>query len=85
MKRAYNDGYDGLWLMDDDAEPLNDSLERLLDYANESIAVFCSTIIWDGNIYFNYREYLGIGFLHIGLLKKSVTTNGLLKLMLQLL
>ncbi|MDI9624352.1 MAG: glycosyltransferase family 2 protein [Methanothermobacter sp.] len=30
VKRAYNDGYDWLWLMDDDVEPLTDTLEKLL-------------------------------------------------------
>src|SRR5690606_27933775 len=34
VKRAYNDGYDWIWLMDDDAEPLEDALEKLLPYAS---------------------------------------------------
>lgn len=31
VKIAYNKGYDWLWLMDDDAEPCNDALEKLLN------------------------------------------------------
>jgi len=36
VKRAYDDGYDWLWLMDDDAEPLKDSLEKLTSYIDEN-------------------------------------------------
>lgn len=35
VKRAYDDGYDWLWLMDDDAEPVEDALEKLADYFDE--------------------------------------------------
>lgn len=35
VKRAYEDGYDWLWLMDDDSEPLKDSLEKLTNYFDE--------------------------------------------------
>jgi len=32
VKRAYNDGYDWIWLMDDDVEPEDDALEMLLKW-----------------------------------------------------
>jgi rhamnopyranosyl-N-acetylglucosaminyl-diphospho-decaprenol beta-1,3/1,4-galactofuranosyltransferase len=35
VKRAYEEGYDWLWLMDDDAEPVNDALEKLSEYFDE--------------------------------------------------
>ncbi|WP_421077863.1 glycosyltransferase family 2 protein [Methanothermococcus sp. Ax23] len=35
VKRAYEKGYDWLWLMDDDAEPKEDALEKLSEYFNE--------------------------------------------------
>lgn len=35
VKKAYEDGYDWLWLMDDDAEPAVDALEKLADYFDE--------------------------------------------------
>lgn len=34
VKRGYERGYDWLWLMDDDAEPKVDALEKLLPYTN---------------------------------------------------
>ncbi len=45
VKGAYEDGYDWLWLMDDDAEPLKDSLERLTDYISEdNISALASVV-----------------------------------------
>ncbi|MEM4589260.1 MAG: glycosyltransferase family 2 protein [Thermoplasmata archaeon] len=35
VKRAYNDGYDWIWLMDDDVEPKEDALEILLGVGEE--------------------------------------------------
>ena len=35
VKRAYEYSYDWVWLMDDDAEPLKDSLEKLSKYFDE--------------------------------------------------
>jgi rhamnopyranosyl-N-acetylglucosaminyl-diphospho-decaprenol beta-1,3/1,4-galactofuranosyltransferase len=35
VKRAYEEGYDWLWLMDDDSEPLEDALEKLSEYLDE--------------------------------------------------
>jgi len=36
VKRGYEKGYDWLWLMDDDAEPKEDALEKLSKYFNEN-------------------------------------------------
>ena len=36
VKRAYEAGYDWLWLMDDDAEPQQDALEKLSEYLSET-------------------------------------------------
>ncbi|MBC7119368.1 MAG: glycosyltransferase, partial [Methanobacteriaceae archaeon] len=56
VKRAYNDGYDWLWLMDDDAEPEDDALEMLLSHATEELAAACSTVLdKHGNINVNHR------------------------------
>jgi GT2 family glycosyltransferase len=50
MKRGYKKGYDWLWLMDDDAIPLDDALEKLLK-ASKSLStkkkkgVFVSSLI----------------------------------------
>lgn len=35
VKRAYNDGYDWIWLMDDDVEPKDDTLQVLLEVDDE--------------------------------------------------
>lgn len=35
VKRGYEAGYDWLWLMDDDAEPKKDALEKLSEYLDE--------------------------------------------------
>jgi len=39
VKRAYEKGYDWIWLMDDDAEPKEDALEKLVRYTNLPNAV----------------------------------------------
>lgn len=36
MKRAYDDGFDWFWLMDDDVEPYRDGLAQLLEFQHES-------------------------------------------------
>lgn len=60
IKRAYYDGYDWIWLMDDDAEPKEDALEKLIDkiylirkyYPNIKLGYLCSKVLWkDGNIH----------------------------------
>jgi len=39
VKRGYERGYDWLWLMDDDAEPKFDALEKLFQYADSNYLV----------------------------------------------
>ncbi|WP_202320741.1 glycosyltransferase family 2 protein [Archaeoglobus neptunius] len=39
IKRAYSEGYDWIWVMDDDAEPKKDALEQLLNYVDLPNAV----------------------------------------------
>jgi len=40
VKRAYLEGYDWLWLMDDDVGPLEDCLENMLKLKNISYCIF---------------------------------------------
>lgn len=56
VKRAYHDGYDWIWLMDDDAEPLKDSLEKLIQETSADVSAVCCTVV-DGsnNILLNHR------------------------------
>jgi len=59
VKRAYHEGYDWIWLMDDDAEPKEDTLERLINKIEViskgmdiPIGFACSKVLWiDGSIH----------------------------------
>lgn len=57
VKRAYEKGYDWLWLMDDDAEPESNALERLCAYCNEENLSVLTCVVKDvtGNIQFLHR------------------------------
>lgn len=63
MKRAYNEGYDWFWLMDDDSEPKKDCLSSLMLYKNvQNVSGLCSKAIdIDNSIvtisrgYFNFK------------------------------
>jgi len=45
-KRAYEKGYDWLWLMDDDAEPKEDALFLLMKYKDfKNVTVICPLIV----------------------------------------
>jgi len=59
VKRAYQEGYDWLWLMDDDAEPLNDALEKLSKYFDEKNISALSGLVKtpDDNIVPFHRGY----------------------------
>ncbi len=48
IKRAYEKGYDWLWLMDDDVEPLPDGLKNLLSYSRLSKCIQPSRCLPDG-------------------------------------
>ena len=57
VKRAYEKGYDWLWLMDDDAEPYIDSLEILLHYKEKSM-LLCPLIIGKRDIQsYHHKRY----------------------------
>jgi len=62
VKRAYEKGYDWLWLMDDDAEPEEDALEKLAVYFNkENIsALACNVIFPSGEICYIHRGYIDL-------------------------
>lgn len=45
VKRGYEKGYDWLWLMDDDAEPKEDTLEKLLLNNTEDVLCLCPLIV----------------------------------------
>jgi len=48
VKRAYEKGYDWLWLMDDDVEPLEHALERFFDFTHLSKCIHPSRILPNG-------------------------------------
>lgn len=60
MKRAYESGYDWLWVMDDDAEPLPDALEILADEFNNTEAVAVAGVLLDtaGNKQLGHRGWM---------------------------
>ncbi len=45
VKRGYEKGYDWLWLMDDDAEPKEDALEKLLLNKREDVLCLCPLVV----------------------------------------
>jgi len=56
VKRGYNQGYDWLWLMDDDAEPKEDALEKLSNYFKEkNVSALASIVKNASGISFNHR------------------------------
>jgi GT2 family glycosyltransferase len=60
VKRGYEKGYDWLWLMDDDAEPQNACLEKMLKYKDideDIICVASRLLTKDKKIVINHRGY----------------------------
>ena len=57
VKRGYERGYDWLWLMDDDAEPKEDALEKLsLYFHNEQLVGLASKVVLkNGRIAHSHR------------------------------
>lgn len=58
MKRSYREGYDWIWLMDDDSEPKEDALEKLINVSESvkskgvSLGFLCSRVVWkDGSVH----------------------------------
>jgi len=45
IKRAYEKGYDWTWVMDDDALPKLDALEKLVEFKDDSLAAICSVVV----------------------------------------
>jgi rhamnopyranosyl-N-acetylglucosaminyl-diphospho-decaprenol beta-1,3/1,4-galactofuranosyltransferase len=56
VKRAYEKGYDWLWLMDDDAEPSLNALENMLKFENKDKASFLAPQVRHKTLY-NHTEY----------------------------
>jgi GT2 family glycosyltransferase len=58
IKTAYEQGYDWIWCMDDDAEPLSDALEELTKSINGNYLALASSVV-DTNlaIQLNHRGY----------------------------
>jgi len=48
MKNAFEEGFEWLWLMDDDVEPMPDALERLLRYHHLSKCIHCNRVYKEG-------------------------------------
>jgi len=59
MKRTYEEGYDWIWLMDDDAEPKVDALEKLIKYIHlpDAIALACLKVDGEGNPLYYHRGF----------------------------
>jgi GT2 family glycosyltransferase len=47
MKAAYDDGYEWLWMMDDDGVPADDSLEQLFFYAEKNGLYYLNALVVD--------------------------------------
>ncbi|MBE2899513.1 family 2 glycosyl transferase [Methanothermobacter thermautotrophicus] len=61
VKRAFHDRYDWIWLMDDDAEPLPDTLKKLLHQALDHVSAVCSTVLdKSNNILLNHRGHANL-------------------------
>lgn len=74
VKRAFSDGYD--WLMDDDAEPLPDSLEALLRYAGDDTAALANLKVSpDGRPQYIHRGFFD--FNSFGTFVRPVTDDDL--------
>jgi len=74
VKRAYEDGYDWLWLMDDDAKPVEDALEKLSKYFNaKNVAALASVVmVMDNKISPYHRKFADFNSLRNFYLTKIV-------------
>lgn len=59
VKQAYEDNYDWVWIMDDDAFPTTECLEKLQPYFNieDTVALASLKVDLDGNILYHHRGY----------------------------
>lgn len=53
IKRAFDDGADWIWCMDDDVFPRPDSLEMLLKHASPGIGILCPRRMREGKVFVN--------------------------------
>ncbi len=65
VKRGYKKGYDWLWLMDDDAEPKKDAMEKLGEYFNENnlSALAGSVVLANGIISYSHRGNINLNYM----------------------
>lgn len=57
IKRAYESGYDWIWVMDDDVEPFTDCLENLLQFKEKSKCIHPLRVFSDNNEVFKWEHY----------------------------
>jgi rhamnopyranosyl-N-acetylglucosaminyl-diphospho-decaprenol beta-1,3/1,4-galactofuranosyltransferase len=72
VKRGYERGYDWLWLMDDDAEPKEDALEKLEQYfcLDDLCALASLKVDRNMNILHPHRGYFNFENVFSGIVKK---------------
>jgi len=72
VKRGYEKGYDWLWLMDDDAEPKEDALEKLEQYfcLDDICALASLKVDRNMNILHPHRGYFNFENVFSGIVKK---------------
>lgn len=58
MRKAYNDGYDWIWTMDDDVEPALDCLSNLMQYSSISKCLHPLRVFSDTGEVFKWEHYL---------------------------
>ncbi len=84
VKRGYEKGYDWLWLMDDDAEPKSDALEKLSKYFNyQNISALASSVILKNNeISYSHRGYFNFRYIFtfIKVADKKLYNNSYIKI-----
>jgi len=71
VKRSYEKGFDWLWLMDDDAEPKEDALEKLSEYSQKDNIVALASLKVDrnGKILHPHRGYFNFKNVFSGIVK----------------
>lgn len=58
IKKAYEAGYEWIWVMDDDVEPFKDCLENLMQYRDLSKCIHPLRIFSDNHEVFKWEHYL---------------------------
>lgn len=58
VKRAHEQGFDWIWIMDDDAEPKPDALEIMSNYFSKNVSAVCNLVIDKNNdIQYKHRGW----------------------------